>query len=113
MARDYEPVKLTPEIMERCKGFEFILWNGAAKDYRLRYAVNTRKKFNMISLTFGMFVRFPDRLDRCYIVSVNGGNAYSFPVKYLHELQNAVKAFTGKELVFNMKRKIKTKALNG
>jgi len=95
----YEPIPLTPEILEKCK-----LENG--------YYNNIQVDGNHIGVIFPIIKdetkedwELPDYKEGIYVYSGLGDpESYGFKaqIKYLHQLQNLYFALTGTELEINL-----------
>ncbi len=98
---NFDPIPITPEILDRVDGFELITWNKVVKDY---FIPITSGGLCSLSFRFGDWKDFPDRLDSVTIrpsPEGGGGSVYGkFGVKYLHQLQNLYHSLTGIELTF-------------
>ena len=80
----YEPIPITPEILERC-GFEKINTNGTADDEY--YFINPSNGLRVFKTSNGIETQ------------VHGYDDW-IKVKYLHQLQNIFYFLTGTELEF-------------
>ena len=72
------PIPLTPEVLEKCKGFE--------KDKSGDYVFLNYYKIQ--------------RILKGYIWAYGFSSAYCVELKYLHQLQNLIFALTGEELIY-------------
>jgi hypothetical protein len=87
--------------LDKIEGFEVVIWNKVVKDY---FIPITSGGLCCLSLRFGYWKGFPDRLDSVTIrptPEAGGGSVYgNFDIKHLHQLQNLYQSLTGIELTF-------------
>ncbi|GAO43034.1 hypothetical protein [Flavihumibacter petaseus] len=88
---EYEPIAITPEILQRC-GFESITLSNGDKVYHIPCTPP--------GCTDEYWLRYSHTKGTAGIVfsSENSATIHSFPCKYLHQLQNLFYSITGEEM---------------